>query len=62
MIRFGFLAAMLSLVSTAASARVMSVLSSRPDTVSGGDALIAVALPKGASASDVLLVVARHMD
>lgn len=47
------LATTLALAPAAASAQAITVLSSRPDTVSGGDALIAVALPKGSAASDV---------
>jgi hypothetical protein len=45
------------LVSTHVSAQAITVLSSRADTVSGGDALIAVAMPNGASVSDVKVVV-----
>ena len=49
----GLVGALLASAPTHVSAQALTVLSSRADTVGGGDALIAVALPKGASASAV---------
>lgn len=42
-----------SLAATAASAQQVTVLSSRADTVSDGDALVSIALQNGATAADV---------
>src|SRR5688572_17815972 len=49
----GLLGAALAMVPTAAGAQAVRILSSRPDTVSDGNALIAIGLPRGASPADV---------